>query len=166
VLHKVTDNESKQFHFIPCYLCKSSWNFSKKSKCNDILFSWKITFQASDLKGCQFLNLCDKDNNLLELSYMKGGMWLKYFRYSNSLCIRATRAIINCAPIRKYRLRFFPRKDFSCLCGNYLIETRCYILYKYRRYNKYWNLRRDSISHFTLFLDLNSDVFLFESTTT
>ena len=69
LLHKVVNKESKQFHLISCYLCKLSWNFSKKSKCNDILSSWKITFQASDLKEHQFLNLCDGDNNLLELLY-------------------------------------------------------------------------------------------------
>ena len=125
-----------------------------------------MTFQVSDLKGHQFLNLCDGDNNLLEPSYVKGGTWLKYFGHSNSLCTRMTRATINHAPIGEYRLRFFPREDFSCLCGNYLIETRCHILHECRRYNKYWNPRRDSISHFTLFLEFKSGAFSFESTTT
>ena len=37
---------------------------------------------------------------------------------------RATRAITNHAPIGKYRLKFFPWEDFSCLCGTYPIETR------------------------------------------
>ena len=125
-----------------------------------------MTFQASDLKGHQFLNLYDGDNNLLEPSYAKGSTWLKYFGHSNSLCARTMRTIVNHAPIGKYRLRFFPREDFSCPCGNYPIETRCHILHECRRYNEYWNLRRDSISHFTLFLKFNSGVFLFESTTT
>jgi len=38
-----------------------------------------MIFQASNLKGQQFLKLCDDDNNLIELSYAKGGLWLKYF---------------------------------------------------------------------------------------
>jgi len=32
-----------------------------------------MTFQALDLKGRQFLKLCDEDNNPLEPSYAKGG---------------------------------------------------------------------------------------------
>jgi len=30
-------------------------------------------FQASDLKGRQFLKLLDGDDNIIELSYIKGG---------------------------------------------------------------------------------------------
>ena len=54
-----------------------------------------MTFQVLDLKRCQFFELCDEDNNPLELSYAKEGVWFKYFRHSNSLCARAMRAIIN-----------------------------------------------------------------------
>ena len=32
-----------------------------------------MTFQASDLKGNQFLDLLDDNNNIIELSYAKGG---------------------------------------------------------------------------------------------
>ena len=120
-----------------------------------------MTFQASDLKKHQFLELC-----ALEPLYSKGSTWLKYFGHLISLCTRATRAIVNHASIGKYRLRFFHQEDFSCLCSNYPIKTRCHILHEYRRYNKYWNLRRDSISHFILFLKFNSRVFSFESAIT
>ena len=94
-----------------------------------------MTFQASDLKGCQFLDLYDKDNNPLELSYAKRGTWLKYFGHSNSLCTRVTRVITNHAPIGEYRLRFFSWEDFRCPCSNYPIETRQHILYECRRYS-------------------------------
>ena len=50
-LHKVVDNETKLYELSPLYLYKSSWDFSKKSKCDNILASWKMMFQASDLKG-------------------------------------------------------------------------------------------------------------------
>ena len=83
-----------------------------------------MTFQASDLKGRQFLNLLDVDFNIIELCYAKGGPWLKLFEYSNSLHIYTTRAITNHAPIGKYRLRFFPREEFKCLCGLYPIKSR------------------------------------------
>ena len=81
-------------------------------------------FQASDLKGHQFLNLCDDKNNLFKPLYAKEGTWFKYFRHSNFLCARATRVITNHASISKYRLKFFPWEDFSYSCDNYSIEFR------------------------------------------
>jgi len=87
-------------------------------------------FQASNIKGNQFLDLLDDDNNTIEPFYVKGGSWLKIFGHSNSLCVCATRAITNHAPIGEYRLRFFLREEFKCLCGLYLIESRCHILHE------------------------------------
>ena len=49
-LYKTVDMETKQFHPQPLYPCKSSWDFNKKSKYNDILSNWKMTFQTLDLK--------------------------------------------------------------------------------------------------------------------
>ena len=118
-------------------------------------------FQASNLKGNQFLDLLDNDNNIIEPSYVKGGSWLKMFGHSISLCMCATRAIINHTLIGEYRLRFFPRKKFKCLYGIYPIESRHHILYKCGRYNGYWNLRRDSLSHFVMFLVNNPGSFAF-----
>ena len=120
-----------------------------------------MTFQASDMKGKHFLDLNDNNNNTIELSYIKGGSWLKYFSHSNSLCARASRVITNHTPIGEYRLRFFPREEFSCPSRQYPIETRCHILHECKRFNKYWNLRRDSIGHFIMFLELNPNVFAF-----
>ena len=75
-----------------------------------------MMFQASDLKGNHFLDLMNRDNNPLESLYIRSGLWLQNFGHSNSLCTRATRAITNHAPIGEYRLRFFPNKEFKCLC--------------------------------------------------
>ena len=72
-LHKEVDKETKTFNLTPLYLYKTSWDFSKKSESNDILKVWKITFQASDLKGNQFPDLLNNDNNIIELSYVKEG---------------------------------------------------------------------------------------------
>jgi len=118
-------------------------------------------FQASNLKGNQFLDLLNNNNNIIELSYVKGGSWLKTFNHSNSLCARATRAITNHTLIGEYRLRFFSRKEFKCLCGVYPIESRHHILHKCSRFNGYWNLRRDSLSHFVMFLVTNPGAFAF-----
>ena len=81
-----------------------------------------MTFQASELKGKYFLDLLNTNNNIIEPSYIKDRLWLKYFGYSNSLCTRVTRAITNHAPIGKYRLRFFLKKDFSCPYRSYPIK--------------------------------------------
>jgi len=125
------------FNPIPHYPYKSSWDFSKKKECDDLSNTWKMIFQALDLKGQHFLELHDNNNNIIEPSYVKGGSWLKFFSYSNSLYARATRAITNHAPIGEYRLRFFPWESFNCPCGSYPVETRHHILHECERYNKY-----------------------------
>ena len=151
----------KSFSLILLFPSKLSWDFSKKNKCDNLVNRWKITFQTSDMKGKHFLNLVDNDNNTIEPSYIKGGSWLKYLSHFNSLCTRASRATTNHAPISEYRLWFFPRKEFSCPCRQYPIETRCHILHECKRFNKYWNLRRDSIGYFIIFLELNPNMFAF-----
>jgi len=49
-LHNEVDKETKTFNPTPLYPCKTSWDFSKKSKSDNILKVWKMMFQASDLK--------------------------------------------------------------------------------------------------------------------
>jgi len=120
---------------------------------------WYITFKTLDLKRKNFLNLLN--NNLLDIKpfYIKGGPWIKKFSFSNLLYAWTTWAITNYAPIREYWLRFFPREKFSCLCEVYLIKSRHYILYDYRRFNKYWNSIRNTISQFIAFLEFNLNTF-------
>jgi len=125
----------------PVYPCKTSWDYSKKTKCDDILNNWKMTFQASDSKENQFLNLLNDNFNIIEPFYAKGGPWLQLFGHSNSLCVRAFRAITNHAPIGEYRLRFFSREEFKYLCGLYPIESHRHIFHDCRRFNSYWNLK-------------------------
>jgi len=160
-LHKVVDKETKTFNPTLLFPSKMSWDFSKKSKCDDILNIWKMTFQALDLKEKLFLDLLNNNNNIIEPFYTKGGSWLKVFRHSNSLCACALWAITNHAPIGEYRLRFFPREEFKCLCGSYPIESRYHILHECDRFNRYWNPKRDSLAHFVMFLVANPDVFAF-----
>ena len=124
-----------------------------------------MTFQVSDEKGRHFLNLCDVDGGIMEPSYSKGGTWVKYIGHSNLLYAEATRAITNHVPIGEYQLRFFPREDFSCPCRNYPIEPRCHILHECKRYNKYWNPRRDTIGHFVASLEFSENVFSFSGST-
>ena len=83
-----------------------------------------MSFQALDLKEKNFLELLNNDSNSLELSAIKGNLWLQYFGYSSSLCTRATKAIINHTPVSKYQLKFFAREEFACSCSLYPIESR------------------------------------------
>ena len=116
---------------------------------------------ALDLKGKHLLNLLNNDLTNIEPSYTKGGPWISHFGHSNSLCARATQAITNHAPIGEYRLRFFPREEFSCPCRSHPIESRRHILHECRRFSKYWNPMRDTISQFVSFLELNLNAFSF-----
>jgi len=96
-----------------------------------------MTFQALESKRNYFLDLLDVNFNVIEPSYAKGGLWLQWFRYSNLLCTQVTRAITNYTPIGEY------------------------ILHDCRRFNGYWNPRRDSLSHFVGFLEANPNAFTF-----
>ena len=56
----------------------------------------------------------------------------------------------------------FPNEEFVCPCSNYPIKTRQHILYECKRFNNYWNLRRDTIAYFILLLQFNPSAFSFE----
>ena len=120
-----------------------------------------MTFQASNTKGRQFLDLLDNNLQPIKPLYSKEGLWLKYFSHFNLLYTRALRAIVNHTPIGEYCLIFFPQEEFKCLYRQYPIKTRQHILYKCERFNNYWNLRQDTIAYFMLFLEFNSNAFLF-----
>jgi len=109
----LVDNDIKKFNLIPISPAKASWDFNKKEECNDIIKNWQMTFQVSDLKRKQFLDLLNDELNTIKPSYTKESPWIKHFRHSNSLYARATRAITNHAPIGEYHLKFFPKEDIS-----------------------------------------------------
>jgi len=164
-LHKAVDLEMKAFYPTPSYSGKTLWDYSKKSEYNNISNIWKMTFQASDGKGKQFLDLLDDNSNVIKLFYVKGRPWFQTFGQSNTLCVHTIRVITNHAPIGEYRLRFFPREEFKCPCSVYPIKSRRNILHNCSRFNGYWNPRRDSLSHFVMFLKTNPNVFAFLNNT-
>ena len=63
-----------------------------------------MLFQASDSKGKNLLDLLNDDLNPIEPSAVRGSFWLQHFSYSNSLCTRATRVIVNHTLIGEYHL--------------------------------------------------------------
>ena len=87
-----------------------------------------MTFQASDYKEKNFLDLNNNDNLPTRLTYSKDGAWPKHIRYSNTSYMHTTREITNHASISKYHLRFFLKESFACLCRNYPIKLRNHIL--------------------------------------
>jgi len=54
-LHKAVDHESKSFNPIHIFPCKMSWDFSRKSECDDILHNWKMTFILKEDLGYSYL---------------------------------------------------------------------------------------------------------------
>jgi len=75
----VVDKDSKAFNSLSVYPCKTLMDFSRKIECDNILNTWKITFQALDCKERQFLDLLDENFNVIKPSYAKEGPWLKLF---------------------------------------------------------------------------------------
>ena len=71
-LHKDIDKDSKSFNPSPFFPCKISWDYCRKLDCDDIIKQWRMTFQASDGKGKQFLDLLDENFNIIELSQTRG----------------------------------------------------------------------------------------------
>ena len=159
--HNEVNKDSKSFNLTFSFPCKIPWDYCKKTDSDDIINQWKMTFQASDGKGKHFLDLIDNNFNIIKPVYIKGGPWLQVFDNSNSLYACTMRAITNHAPIGEYRLRFFPNENFKCPCNNYPIKSRRHILHKCRRFNGYWNPRRDLLNHFTMFLITNPNAFAF-----
>ena len=49
-LYSIVNKKTKKFNFTPLFSCKLSWDFNKKSECDDILKTWKITFQVFNNK--------------------------------------------------------------------------------------------------------------------
>jgi len=113
-LHNIVDKETKNFDLMPIFPYKSSWEFDKKNKCNEILNNWKIMFQASNAKGRQFLDLLDDDLKPIEPLYSKGGPWL------NS-SVTLIHYVLEPQELSSIML---PQKEFKCPCGQYPIKTR------------------------------------------
>jgi len=49
--HVTMNKETKNFNISPLFSCKSSWNFDRNKEYDNIINTWKITFQASNVKG-------------------------------------------------------------------------------------------------------------------
>ena len=88
------------------------------------LDAWRTAFNCLTVQGRHFLTLKGKNCKPLQPSYSKGGSWLTHIGQPVTLYARATRAILNHAPIGEYRQRFFPAECTQCPCGHCQVETR------------------------------------------
>jgi len=80
------------------------WLMKDQSEYNE-LYSVTMDIRLSKLQYYSFgVQSLESPNNYLpiKLSYIKSRPWLKLIGYSNSLYIRATRAITNHMPIGEY----------------------------------------------------------------
>ena len=121
--HLLVDKESIHLKMNPVLPSKLSWEFSRKKEYNSVICKWQMYFQASEYKGRNFLDLNNDNNQPICPAYSKGSTWMKCIGFFSVLCARVTRLIMNHAPIREYRLKFFPKESFACSCGEYPIET-------------------------------------------
>jgi len=92
------------------------------------LDAWRSSFSHPSSQGHHFLSLKGGNHKPLQPSYTKGGSWLPFIAESVTLCARATRVILNHAPIGEFRKRFFPAECTQCLYGHCQVETCRHIL--------------------------------------
>jgi len=113
--YTLVDKDTKKFNLSLIFSCKALWDLNKIRKKNvtTSLKNWQMTFQASNLKSNQFFELLDNEFHTIKLLYIKGDPWIRQFRYSNLLYVRATRNITNHTPIGEYYLRFFPERKLQ-----------------------------------------------------
>ena len=101
---------------------------SKKKECHDIIKEWQNTFASNTKKGQYFLNFKDKEEQVIKPTYAKGGSWLPFIGFTNSLCTCFTCMTTSHAPIGEYHQRFFPHSPISCPCSKAKIQTHEHII--------------------------------------
>ena len=82
-----------------------------------------MSFNHPTIQGRHFLPFRDRNQWILQPSYFKSGSWLPHIGQSVTLCARATRAILNHAPIGEYKQCFFPAEYTQCPCGHCHVKT-------------------------------------------
>jgi len=101
--------------------------FSKKKKCDNILYEWQASFTNSLKKGHYFLNFEDEKQRVIKPTYAKGSSWLPIIGFINSLYAHFTYMTTGHAPIGEYRQRSFPHLSTSCPYGKAEVQTREHI---------------------------------------
>ena len=129
------------------------------------LDEWTTEFLRGETRGRSFLTINTEKYKVAIPTYAEGGTWMCHLGHSISLCARATRAILNHAPIGEYRTRFFPQETCACPCGQSNVETRLHILTECTRFTSdRITLPSPCIGDFIKFLTSNPLAFAFPTT--
>ena len=128
------------------------------------LDTWRTSFIRPSSQGRYFLSLKGGIKNLLQPFYAKGGGWLPFIGESVTLCARATRAILNHAPIGEFRQRFFPVECTQCPCSHCQVET-CRHIFANCRWFAHFPLTDlvPTVKDFVKFLKEHPSAFAFSS---
>jgi hypothetical protein len=85
---------------------RATLNFCREKFSVQNLDRWDNMFNDPKYRGSNFLHLWGKEGKMPRPSSHKGGKWLQAFGSDIRLCARASRAILNHAPIGAYRQWF------------------------------------------------------------
>jgi len=91
--HKLVNDQVKAAVNTPTLSNRCSYLFSKKKEYNNILKEWQTSFATSQKKSQLFLDFEDEEEHIIKPTYAKGGSWLSYIRFTNSLCAQFTHMI-------------------------------------------------------------------------
>jgi hypothetical protein len=111
-------------------------NFCREKSSAQNLDCWDNMFNDPKYRGSNFLHLWGKEGKMPQPSSYKGGKWLQAFGSDVRLCARASRAILDHAPIGAYCQRFhMGDHNYWCHCREDTqlgvmgtLETRCYVI--------------------------------------
>ena len=161
--HQLVNDQVKASECVPVFPCKESYLFSKKKECDNILYEWQESFANSLKKGQCFLDFEDEKQQVIKPTYTKGGSWLPFIGFKNSLCTRFTCMTTGHAPIGEYRQRFFPHLPTSYLCGKVEVQTREHIIMECDLHDPSTRPCNIIINSFVHFLTDNPGAFSFDN---
>jgi len=161
-LHAIVDDDAKSTNVPSTFTLLDALGDKSSKACTD---QWIATFNHRHSKGHNSYSLESTKRSVSNHPLLKEGGWLNHIGSSVSLCARATRAILNHAPIGEFRKGFFPQSNHACPCSHRRVKTRAHILNDCSRFI-YKNSDRMVIKHFVLFLTDSPGAFAWSSNIT
>ena len=123
-LHQLVHNDVTNTRVSAWPYPVTSIDFLHSKSVISCLDTWRTLFNHPTIQGRHFLPFKDRNRQFLQLSHSKDSSWLSYIGQSVTLYTRATRAILNYAPIEEYRQRFFPAECTQYPCGYCQVEIQ------------------------------------------
>ena len=84
--HQLVDDQVKVGKCISTFPSKELYLFNRKKECDNILHEWQEFFVNNPKKDQCFLSFEDKKQQVIKPTYAKGGSWLPFIGFTNSLC--------------------------------------------------------------------------------